>query len=110
MAVGVEEPIVVRILVMITCHLLLARALRVRLNMRVKKTASVTHVFDSGSRSNGNLERTVLADFRALQVGLEQRAHLRISRAAVFKNQEVEVERKHVDENRDDDQTNDAGY
>lgn len=101
-AVGVEKPIVVCILVVITSDLLLAGALRERLNVRVKKAAAVSHVLNRGPRSNGDLKRAILADFRTLQVSLKQRAHLGISRAAVLENQEVEVERKHVDENRDD--------
>jgi hypothetical protein len=73
LSVGVEEPIVVGILVVVASNLLLSGALRVGLNVRVKKTSTVTHVLERGARSKSNLQRAVLAHFSASEVGLEER-------------------------------------
>lgn len=95
-AVGVEEPIVVGILVVVTCDLLLRRTLGIGLVMRVEQPTTITHVLQSCAGSICNLKGAILANFRASKVGLEQRAHLRISRSTVLQNEEVQVEREHV--------------
>lgn len=104
-AVGVEEPVVVGILVVVASDLLLSRAFGVRLDVRVKQTSSVTHVLQRGARAVCDLKRTVLADFGATQIGLEERTHLGVARTAVLKNQEVEVEGECVDSERNEDKT-----
>jgi hypothetical protein len=108
LSVGVEEPVVVGILVVVASNLLLSRALRVGLNVGVKKTATVAHVLERGARSESNLQRAVLADFSTSKVGLEERRHLRIARAAVLQNEEVNVEREKVNNERDHDETDDS--
>ena len=60
------------------------------------------------SRSVRDLQRAVLPDLGTSQVSLEQRAHLRISRAAVLQDGEVEDEGEDVDGKRDNDQTDDS--
>jgi hypothetical protein len=107
-AVGVEEPVVVGILVVVASDLLLLRTFRVGLNVRVQKTTTIAHVLEGGTRAKSDFERAVDSDFGTLEVGLEERTHLGITRTAVLKNQEVEVEREHVDDQGDDDQANDA--
>ena len=106
--VGVEEPVVVGILVVVASDLLLLRALGERLNMRVQKTTTVSHVLECGTRAKSNLERAVNTDLSALKVGLEERAHLSIAWSAVLEDQEVHVEGEHVDDHGDDDQADDA--
>lgn len=53
-AVGIEEPVVVGILVMVASDLLLLRTFRVCLDVGVKQTATITHIFDSSTRAVGN--------------------------------------------------------
>ena len=96
-AVGVEEPVVVGILVVVASDLLLGRALGVCLDVRVEQSTSVC-----------DFERAVLANLSSSQVGLEERAHLRIAGTAVFEDDEVEVEGEHVDGEGDEDQTENA--
>jgi hypothetical protein len=108
MAVGVEEPVVVGVLVVVASDLLLLRALREGLNVRVQKTTTVTHVLESGTRAKGDFERAVDSNFGTLEVGLEKRAHLSITGTAVLEDQEVHVEREHVDDHGDDDQADNA--
>jgi hypothetical protein len=107
-AVGVEEPVVVGVLVVVASDLLLLRALGEGLNVRVQKTTTVTHVLESGARAKSDFERAVDSDFSALEVGLEERAHLSITRTAVLEDEEVHVEREHVNDHGDDDQANNA--
>lgn len=102
--VRVEEPVVVGILVVVASDLLLSRALGVGLDVRVQKAATVAHVLKGCAGTNCNLQRAVLADFGAPKVGLEKRGHLRVAGTAVLKDQEVNVEREEVDNERDDDQ------
>lgn len=106
--VGVEEPVVVGILVVVAGDLLLSRALRVGLDVGVQETTTISHVLDGRARSVGDFQGAVLADLGALQVCLEQGAHLRITRTCVVENGKVECEREHVDQERDDDEANDA--
>jgi hypothetical protein len=107
-AVGVEEPVVVGILVVVASNLLLLRALGEGLNVRVQKTTTVTHVLESGARAKSDFERAVDSDFGTLEVGLEEGAHLSITRTAVLEDKEVHVEREHVNDHGDDDQANNA--
>lgn len=107
-AVGVEEPVVVGILVVVTGDLLLSRAFGESLDVRVEKTTAVAHVLESGARAHGDFERTVLADFGASQVGLEKRAHLGVTGTTVLEDKEVEVEGKKIDNHGDDDETKDT--
>jgi hypothetical protein len=45
LSIWIDEPIIIRILVMVARHLLLLRALGVSLDVRVQKTSSVAHIF-----------------------------------------------------------------
>jgi hypothetical protein len=107
-AVGVEEPVVVGILVVVASDLLLGRALGVCLDVRVEQSTSVSHVLQCGAGTVCDFERAVLANLSSSQVGLEERAHLRITGTAVFEDDEVEVEGEHVDGEGDEDQTENA--
>jgi len=107
-AVGVEEPVVVGVLVVVASDLLLLRALGEGLNVRVQKTTTVSHVLESGTRAKSDFERAIDSDFGALEVGLEEGAHLSITRTAVLENQEVHVEREHVNDHGNDNQTDHA--
>lgn len=69
---------------------------------------SVAHVLDRSPRANGNFEGAVLADLRSAEVRLEERAHLCITRATVCENSKVNREAEHIDEKRQNDQTNDS--
>lgn len=107
-AVRVEEPVVVRILVVVAGDLLLTGSFGICLDVRVKETTSVTHVLEGDTGTESDFERTVLADFCAFEVGLEQRAHLGISWAAVFKDKEMKVEGKEIDNHGNDDEAKDT--
>jgi hypothetical protein len=72
LSVGVEEPVVVGILVVVASDLLLRRALGVGLHVRVQKTTTIAHVLESGARTHGNLQWAVLANFSAPKIGLEK--------------------------------------
>jgi len=104
--VRVEEPVVVGVLVVVASNLLLGRAFGVRLNVGVEKSTSVTHVLQCRTGANSDFERAVLADFSAPEVGLEKGRHLRVAGTAVLKNEEVNVEREQVNDERDHDQAN----
>jgi hypothetical protein len=106
LSVGVEEPVVVGILVVVASDLLLRGALRVGLHVRVKETTTVAHVLESGAGTHSNLQWAVLANFSAPKIGLEKRGHLRITRTAVLKDEEVDVEREHVNNERNHNETN----
>lgn len=93
-AVGVEEPVVVGILVVVAGNLLLLRALGVGLDVGVKKTATVSHVLDSRAGSKSNLQGAVLSNLSTLEIGLEKRAHLGITRTSTVKNGKVQGERE----------------
>jgi len=108
LSVGVEEPVVVGVLVVVASNLLLSGALWVGLNVRVEKTTTVAHVLERCARSEGNLQRAVLADFSASKVGLEERGHLCVARAAVLQNEEVDVEREKVDNERNHNETDNS--
>jgi hypothetical protein len=93
-AVGVEEPVVVGILVVVAGNLLLLGALGVSLDVRVKKTTTVSHVLDSRAGTKSNLQGAVLSNLSALEVGLEKRAHLGITGTSTVKNGKVQGERE----------------
>lgn len=88
--------------------LLLARALGIGLNVRVKETSAIAHVLDGGAGSNGNLKGAVLADLGSLQVGLEEGAHLGIARTGGVEDSEVQSKREHIDEERNYNESHDA--
>ena len=107
-ASGVEEPVVVRILVVVASNLLLAGSFGVGLDVRVKQSTTVAHVLESGARSNGNFEGTV-SEVVSSEIGLEERAHLGITGTRVLEDDEVRFEASHVDNERDNNQTTNAG-
>lgn len=65
---------------------------------------SITHVFYSSTRANGDLEWAVLSNFRSTKICLEERAHLRISGTAVGEDSKVNREAEHVDQKWKDDE------
>lgn len=103
--VGVDEPVVVGVLVVVASNLLLLRTVGVGLNVRVQQTATITHVLDGSTRADGNFQGAVLADLSALQVGLEKRAHLGVTWSGSVEDSEVQSEGEHVDKEWNDDQT-----
>lgn len=107
-AVGVDEPVVVSILVVVASNLLLLGTLGVGLNVRVEKAAAVAHILNGGARSNSKLQRAVLSNLGTAKVGLEERAHLSIAGTAVFQDQEVEPEGEQVDHHGDHDERKDT--
>ena len=109
-SVGVEEPVVVSILVVVASDLLLARALRVCLNMGMKQTATVAHVLNGDPRAKGNLEGAILSDLGAPQVCLEERTHLRISGAGAVQNGKMGGEGEHINHEGDNDQSDDTRH
>jgi hypothetical protein len=94
--VGIEEPVVVSILMMIASDLLLCRAFRISLVMRVEQATSVAHILEGRPRPIGDFKGAVLSHICASEVGLEQRAHLRVARSTILQDEEVKVEGKHV--------------
>lgn len=91
-----EEPVVVGVLMVVAGDLLLSRALGICLDVRVKKPTTVSHVFDGGTGANYNFERGFF-DIGTFEVGLEERAHLGVTRAGILEDKEVEPEAGHVD-------------
>jgi hypothetical protein len=106
LSVGVEKPVVVGILVVVASDLLLRRALGVGLHVRMQKTTTVAHILESSARTHSNLQWAVLANLSAPKIGLEKRGHLRITRTAVLQNEEVDVEREHIDNEGNHNQAN----
>lgn len=107
--VGVEEPVVVGVLVVVTSNLLLLRTLRVGLDVRVEKTTTITHVLDGCARTNCDFQRAVLSYLSTLEIGLEKGAHLSVTRTTAVEDSEVKGERQEVDQERNDDKTDNAG-
>lgn len=108
-AVGVEEPVVVGVFVVVASNLLLLGTLRVGLDVRVEKTTTVAHVLDGCARTKCDFQRAVLSDLGTLEVGLEKRAHLSVTRATAVEDSEVQGERKEIDQEGNDDKTDDTG-
>lgn len=108
LTVRIKEPVVVGVLVVVASDLLLSRSLGIGLNVRVEETTTVTHVLDRGLGTNGNLQGAVLSDFGALQVGLEEGAHLGVAGAALVEDSEVQSEGQKVNEEWNEDETNGA--
>lgn len=106
--IWIEEPIVIGILMMIASDLLLLRPLRVGLDMRMEKTTTITHIFKRSSRTVSDFKGTIFSNLRTSKIGLEQRAHLRISGTAVFQDEEVYPEREHVNNERKDNQAHNS--
>ena len=96
-SVWIEEPVVVRIFVVVAGDLLLLRALGIRLDVRVEQTAAVAHVLESRARSKCDLQWAVLANLGASKIGLEEGGHLGIARTAVLEDQEVHPEREEIE-------------
>ena len=114
-----DDPLVVVVLVVVAGDLLLVRTDGVGLDVRVKKPSSVSDVFEGELRSVGSLCRTrrersqkvsylkggveeertkrVLSEVVSVEVGLEERAHLRVSRTRVSEDEEVKLEAEEVD-------------
>lgn len=109
-AIWINEPIVVSVFVVVARNLLLSRTFRVGLDVGMKKATSVSHVLDRDLGSNCNFQRTILSDAGTLQIGLKKRAHLSVTGTRAFKNQEVEVKRKQVHEQWDDNKADDASH
>jgi hypothetical protein len=103
----IKEPVIVRIFVVITCNLLLTRALGVRLDVRVKKSSPIPHVLEGRAGTNGNLEWAI-SQIGTLEVSLEKGAHLSIARTGVLENDEVSFEACHVDKGRYDNKPKDT--
>jgi hypothetical protein len=107
MAGRVEEPVVVGVLVVVAGNLLLSGALRKRLNVRVQKSSTITHVLDGNTGTNSNLQRAV-AQLGTLEVSLEKRAHLGIAGTGVLEDDEMRLKGGHVDKGRNDDEPDDS--
>jgi hypothetical protein len=71
-SVGVEEPIIVGIFVVVASDLLLGRPFRISLDVRVKEAAPIPHILQSGLGAVGNFQGAVSTDFRPFEIGLEQ--------------------------------------
>lgn len=120
---GKDVPVVVVILVVIASSLLLSRAYRVHLYMRMEQSATETHILQcelrpirdlcsatsvsqssSNDQENEHTERIEMETI-ANQIGLEQGGHLCVPRARVMEYHEVDLEGRHVHEERQDDET-----
>lgn len=108
-AVRVKEPIIVGVLVVVAGNLLLLGAFGVSLDVRMEETAAIAHVLDCSAGPVSDLERAILANLSSLEVGLEERAHLSITRAGPVENSEVQSEREEVDEEWDQNKAHDTG-
>jgi hypothetical protein len=64
-SVRVKEPVIIGVLVVVASDLLLRGAFGISLNVRMKKTTSITHILQRRSRAEGNLERAVFANLCA---------------------------------------------
>ncbi len=119
-----DEEVVVVILVMVTGDLLLKGADRISLNVGVQKSTSVAIVLERELGTEGNFcaSRSVVSGRRETgpsgtptqwtlcevvpsKMRLEQRAHLRISRARTIEDHEVNFERSDVDADGNEDET-----
>lgn len=107
-AVGIEEPVVVGVLVVVAGNLLLRRALGISLVMRMEQATAVAHILQGGAGAVRDLQRAVLTNIGTTEVGLEERAHLSIAGAAVLKNEEMEEEGEDVDSEGNGDKAKDA--
>ena len=106
LAVGKEKPVVVGVLMVIASDLLLTRSIGVSLDVRVEQAASVSHVLQSGFGAVCDFQWAILSNFGSLEVSLEEGAHLGVSWARFFKDEEVDIEREHVDHDRNDNKAN----
>lgn len=109
-AVRVDEPVVVGILVVVACNLLLVGPLRICLDVRVQQTTSIAHILNSDPRADGDLERAVNTDLGSAEVRLEKGAHLGVSWTGVSEHGEVNRKAQHVDQERQDDETDDSRH
>jgi hypothetical protein len=77
--------------------------------VRVKKATTITHVLNCCAGTNCNFQRAVLSDLGTLEIGLEKRAHLSVTRTTAVENGEVQSKRQEVDQERNDDKTDNTG-
>ena len=109
-SVWVEPPLVVGILVVIASDLLLSRSIWVGLDVGVEKTTTISHVLDGCAGSVGDLKWRILPDLGTSEVGLEEGAHLGVSRSGVLENGKVSGEGEHVDDDWDNNQATNSGH
>ena len=109
------DPLIIVVLIMITCDLLLIRSNRISLDMRVEEATTVTHIFqrDLGTESDickpwqylvpyersGFFGRTqrILVEIISDEIRLEKGAHLRVTWSRMIQNHEMELEGRHID-------------
>ena len=75
----------------------------------MEETTTVAHVLQSDPGAVCDLKRRVTADLAAFEVCLEQGAHLGITGATLGQDGEMESKGEKIDQERNDDQTNNAG-
>lgn len=102
--IRIEEPIVVCILMMIASDLLLLRPFWVGLDVGMKKTTTITHIFESSSRTVCDFKGAIFSNLCTSKICLEQRTHLGISGTAVFQDEEVYPKGDHVNDEGKDNQ------
>jgi len=103
-AIIVDNPIIVGVFVVVAGDLLLLTSLGIELDVRMEETASVSGILDGDFRSVGDFKGRV-RKIRSFEIGLEERGHLRVTRARILKNQEVNPEGEHVDQRRQNNET-----
>jgi hypothetical protein len=105
--------------VVVARHLLLPGAGGVNVVVRGQQTAAEPHVLETDTRAEGDLFGTsqryvngwcwdlltkrVFLKFTSLEIGLEKRAHLGVTRAGFVKNYKVNFESRHKDKEGQDD-------
>lgn len=76
--------------------------------MRVLRRSDVSAARGGGGwKGKGRRTERVLGKVVALEVGLEEGAHLRVARARLVEDEEVDLEAQRVDAERDDDKAQD---
>jgi hypothetical protein len=96
-AIGINHPIVVGVLVVVTRHLLLLTPLGKELDVRMEQASSIPGVLDGDAGAIGNFEGRA-GEVGASEIGLEEGGHLGIAGTRVLEDEEVEPETEHVDE------------
>lgn len=69
----------------------------------MEKTTTVTHVLNRSSGAVCDFERAIFSDFGTSEVGLEEGTHLSIAKTRMVEDEEVKLERSHVDEDGEND-------
>jgi hypothetical protein len=105
-AVGVNHPVIVSVLVVVTRHLLLLTSLREELDVRMKQASSVAGVLDRDAGAIGDFKGRI-REFGATEIGLEEGGHLGVTGTRVLEDEEMEPEIEHVDEQGDEYQAED---